>query len=935
MSAPSAPVIPPRPARSPRTLGADIPSIPPRPANRRLDRSVSPARDSYAPSPLNEPPQSAGLARTTSHDVPTRPPSVTIPSLGEEGIEYDELSSQQPEPAETRNVGSDLKLHAPKPSLPTSSAKARVQTVTRTDSDQAAAAGFGKSSSPALEDSDQRSRSIYSKPSGSRAESTASSTRRQSMQFEEEHGIPEIGQRVPMLANAGDVQAPSPAPPRSGSASGQRASRHHHRTRSGRDVFLPPGSYGLHGHGVHATDKFEKAWYDKHPDELAREEQGQYGPAIAERSTWALSSDDLNRLVHSSDNIDTSVGTSPAFIGTPAEEVGYIATDELTRQDTQPAVESPLRHSSFAASELTRTRSAMSTASSDAGSRIIHVDEPYHSIHHPDGLAFTPDPTSTHDYDDAIEDDEPILAPDESRPGSAFLHPAISPRRASTDFHDIERVRSRTPSAPNSRPTSLHGAPAGLTRWSSRGEEHDDVHTPLEDVEEYEPLFPDDDKSSKPLSAAERFQKRTELLKHRFPSQDIWEDTPDSLQLHASVSTPELPEEQPKPKFETPEAEEQRKRQAEQIDSHKVASHILQGQPGAQRQTRPDLVKHRFPSRDIWEDAPESQQLVTTIEPSESETTSPDTAKPPAIPSRPSIPPRPAKVSRPADGAADEKKAPSIPDRPKPQIPTRPSKPASAESAAAPPVNRNKPVVPARPVGGKIAGVKANFLSDLNSRLQLGPQAPKPAAEKKEEETPEEKAPLADARKGRARGPARRKPAASSASEKRLPSIPEIRIMDPWNVWELGVDGNLTVGLPEKQPVVEVKPYAPDVDLKAEEKAMAPPIAKNMAGEFADPVVASSENDTEPQAEANNGAHEPPKPTTLAHHEDSRTSEHVSPKQSVDQPSETESTQVKALEPESTTTGDNVSDQVSEQLAATADGKKRSDGSIDNEGATA
>lgn len=617
-----------------------------------------------------------------------------------------------------------------------------------------------------------------------------------------------------------------------------------------------------------------------------------------------------------------NLGTSPAFAGTPGEEVGYIATDELTRQDTQPAAESPLRHSTFATSELTRTKSAMSTASSDGG-RVIHVDEPYHSLHHPDGFARTPEPLSTNDYDDTVENDEPILAADESRPGSAYLHPAVSPRRASTDYHDLERVRSRTPSAPNSRPTSLHGAPASLTRWTSRGEEHDDIHTPLEDVEEYEPLFPEDEKSSKPLSAAERFQKRTELLKHRFPSQDIWEDTPDSLQLHASVSTPDLPEDESKPKFETPEAEAQRKREADQIDSHKVASHILQGQSTPGRQTRPDVIKHRFPSRDIWEDAPESHQLMTTIEPSEPEATSPDTNKAPSIPSRPNIPPRPAKIVKPSDGSADEKKAPVIPDRPKPQIPARPSKPASGD-AAAPPVNRNKPVIPARPNGGKIAGVKANFLSDLNSRLQLGPQAPKPAAEKKEEAAPEEKAPLADARKGRARGPARRKPAASSSSEKRLPSIPEIRIMDPWNVWELGVDGNLRVGLSEKkEPIVEVKAQAPDADIESDQTTMAPPIAKNMAGEDADPVDISPEKSVEPEAEPE--IHEPAKTETVEHHEDSRTSEHVSPKQSVGRQSESIDSQVQSIDPEPRT------DQIVEQMAASADGKKRSDGSIDAE----
>ena len=91
-------------------------------------------------------PNGSTLSRTVSNDLPPRPPSVTIPSLGEEGIEYEDLDAinaadnQHTTPAETRNVASDLKLHAPRPSLPTSSAKAQVQAVTRTDSSQATAA---------------------------------------------------------------------------------------------------------------------------------------------------------------------------------------------------------------------------------------------------------------------------------------------------------------------------------------------------------------------------------------------------------------------------------------------------------------------------------------------------------------------------------------------------------------------------------------------------------------------------------------------------------------------------------------------------------------------------------------------------------------------------------------------------------------------------
>ncbi|KAH8694914.1 altered inheritance of mitochondria protein 21 [Talaromyces proteolyticus] len=931
MSAPSAPVIPPRPARSPQTLAPDVPSIPARPINRRLERSVSPGRDSYAPSPLNDRPGSAaGISRTVSNDLPARPPSVTIPSLGEEGIEYDEVSI----PTETRNVGSDLKLHAPKPSLPTSSAKAQVQTVTRTDSSQAAAAGFGKAPSPALEDADERSRSLHSKPSASRGESSrASSNRRQSLQYDEEHGIPEIGQRVPMLAYAGDVQAPSPAPPRSASASGSRSGRHHHRTRSGRDVFLPPGSYGLHGHGLHghsvqSIDKFEKAWYEKHPDEYAREEQGQYGPAIAPRPDWALSSDDLNRIVRSSTGKESSVGASPVVTGTPEEEVGYLATDEYTRLDTQPVAESPLRQTSFPTAELRRTRSVQSAASSDAGGRTIHINDPYHSSHHPDGFAQTPDLTTSHDFEDDLEyDDAPILASDEVRPESAHLHPAISPRRSSTDFHELDRFQSRTPSAPNSRPSSLHGAPTGLARWNSRGEEADEIHTPLEDVEEYEPLFPDD---GKPVSAAERFKKRSEL-KQRFPSQDIWEDTPDSLQLHASVSTPDLPE-QPSSKFETPEVEERRRKQTEQIDSHKVASHILRSHGQAPHQGRPDTLKHRFPSQDIWEDAPESHQLVTTVEPAGEEVKSPDTAQP-AIPARPSIPARPQRAK--PDISLDEKKAPTIPGRPKPTVHTRLSKPASRdvpENGAAVPANKSKPAVPARPAAGKIAGLKANFLSDLNSRLQVGPQGPKPS-EKKEEEVLEEKTPLPDARKSRARGPARRKPAVTK--EVKLPSIPEIRIMDAWNVWEVGVDGHLSVGIPEKSAVyVEEKPITADINLDSAENTMAPAIAKNVAGESVDPTPLSAKESQAADV------------TTAPRHDDNTASEETSPQNftpeeapqtepvadSTPQAVSADSSSSKEIDgaaESKMSTNKTLSEQAIEKLAAAADGKKPFDESAE------
>lgn len=620
-------------------------------------------------------------------------------------------------------------------------------------------------------------------------------------------------------------------------------------------------------------------------------------------------------------------GTSPGVTGTPEEELAYVASDEYisrlnspapgAHRDTQPAVESPLRK--------TTSQDSQGEAQDDAGKRksvhstngegtgVIHVDDPYHPLHHPDGYCQTPAPEdrSRTPGEGDPEYDEPILAADEVRPDSAFLHPAISPtfeRRASPAPDPANR--SRTPSAAHSRassrPTSLHGAVPNLAKYNSRGEEVDDTHTPLEDVEEYEPLFPDDDAAdNKPISAADRFKQRPEFAKHRFPSEDLWEDTPNSLQLQATVTTPDLPKQDSARLFETPEQEEARRKQTDQIDSHKVASHTLEGSHHGGAPSRPDTVKQRFPSQDIWEDAPDSQQLVTTIEPSEeaeAKSPPPPPPPPPEIPSKPVIPPRPQKKTPPAvdpstkpalsakdpspektSSPTEEKKAPAIPDRPKPQIPARPSKPLSrglsdnssskAPSAGAtggsetsreatePPAPKPKPTVPARPVG-KIAALRAGFLSDLNARLQQGP--PKPQ-EKEENEAPAEKVPLSDARKGRARGPARRKPgtsAVTSTAETKLPTIPEIRITEVWSVWQVGEDGRLVVGEEKKIDKAEPTPTAPDASESAE--GTIAPIAQNVAGESADQKSVSEPQQDAPAAEDAMESKPSPAPESVA-----------------------------------------------------------------------
>lgn len=522
------------------------------------------------------------------------------------------------------------------------------------------------------------------------------------------------------------------------------------------------------------------------------------------------------------------------MVGTPEEEVAYIASDEYTHRmaspaferSTHPVVESPLRKMSHPAAE---TEGKQENKTEDPG--VIHVDDPYHSSQHPDGFAhIPPSEEKPHQPGEGGDDEEePILAADETRPESAFQHPAVPPPLERGDSFDPD-TKSQSSSTSRSQPPSLPARPS-LARYTSRGEERGDANTPLEDVQEYEPLFPEDEnKEKETLNTAERFKKQPDTLQHKFPSKDVWEDTPDSLQLHTTVTTPEVRKDETS---ETPEEDSFRRSQAASADPHEVATNVLES--NEKQEVRPNLSKQRFPSKDIWEDAPDSQRLVTTVgtPQEEPETKSPEVPPKPSIPSRPQKRPQEAPTvdtsRKPSIDASnkpaispEKRQPPSIPDRPKPQVPSRPIRRTTDESKEAaegqkeqkeaPPV-KPKPPVPSRPGGSKIAALKAGFLTDLNSRLQVGPQGPKPP--EKKEEPPAEKKPLQDARKGRARGPARRKPApaptpapaaATETAGAKPAAVSAVKITETWNVWQVDEGGKLVVG--EKSKAEPAQPEA-------------------------------------------------------------------------------------------------------------------------------
>jgi hypothetical protein len=335
MATTAPPTIPPRPVRAQAAAAqgaSHLPDIPPRPIHRRLERPVSPSN--YPHSPLNEPPFGSGLSRPTTRDssnVPSRPPSVTLPSIGQEGNEYADIeyghtvALPTDSTTQSRSIGGDLPLHAPRPSLPQASAKAQVAAVTKTDSTQAAAHGIGKPGTPGIDEPHDtppmplRAKSSFSRPT-SQASGHGSGSRRASVVWGEEQGPAEIGIRVPINPLLGDVQAPSPAPfgdrPSSMGTNGEfNAKRRHGRTKSGREVFLPPGSYGLHGHGVEPHGKFEKDWYAKHPEQaLQDEEHGHYASTGSGRGEFALSSEDLNHIVRSTASRGLGMGMDTSFV---------------------------------------------------------------------------------------------------------------------------------------------------------------------------------------------------------------------------------------------------------------------------------------------------------------------------------------------------------------------------------------------------------------------------------------------------------------------------------------------------------------------------------------------------------------------------------------------------------------------------------------------
>ncbi|CAK3917147.1 Hypothetical predicted protein [Lecanosticta acicola] len=881
----SIPIVPPRPQRNQpaHTSGKnDTPLLPPRPS-RNLD--PSPDREASTRSPLNAPPTASSnrqIRPRSSQDLPQRPPSVSLPDIGQEGAEYSSFDQLPPEaravstsPGEqTRNVSADLPIHQPKASVPQSTATRQIQNVTGTDSTQAAAAGIGRArpaddvhklppadvaggtgsplssltTNPRRAPSTDLPNALGQKASFNRStpslqplERTTSRTGSMHGADDYEHGIPEIGRQVPLLAMAGDVQAPSPGQGLSQHAPGigffNDGSGKSHRKRGSRQDFGDSDAYGLQ----HSTqDQFEKEWVRKHPREAAKEGYYSHLP----KPETALTSEQLNRLVHQSEPV-----VAAATPGTPDE---HDADEFLSRMSSAQSSPAPAADRKKRSSSGAEAASPFKKSFGLSERNRLHPDD---AIDSEDD--FTGQRRASRFMDDDHEhehtDGTPILAADElmKRPSSAFMHAAVTPDPDAyhDDFHYESDTGSRKGSIqpnsrPSSRPSSVHGSQSyhggSLHRFVSREEEHHSaMGTPLEEIEEYEPLFPEEGEKE---SAKRTFKKRPELAQHHFPSRDVWEDTPSSLQYSATVSTPDLEKRQAATleadsksvaeTFETPEQEMQRRSQnSRENDMTSDSKTFLKPhfKPGvAEEIHRPGV--HRFPSSDVWEDSPDSYTLVNQTTVSNLDVEGPKSPEEPLA--KPSIPTRPQRKSKlaeggglPEDAQRDVKSPPNAPEKPKvPVRPARSSKPEQLEGAGlersgdAAAAVKAKPPVPARP-GGKF-GAQAGFLADLNNRLRVGPQGPPPKRDPEPEADEEAlKAPLADARKTRAKGPQRRKPAAAPSHHRK--SSVTFAFSPLINCWSIDEGEELTVHEREEKEAQKQEIPSSGIAAPEAEKALA------------------------------------------------------------------------------------------------------------------
>lgn len=854
-------------------LGADKPKIPSRPSDKRLGRSISPSQENYARSPLTKAPlnlnkdpdgnhHSANYSTRFTDTENCHQLSIRLPSIGQEGTEYADVYISQDEnlnklSLNNKDVNNSDQFLKPGPTNPNSEVKSLASTMDHKD--------FRKESVIAT--------SNVNNGIDSQVSDSCKNTQ----------GIPQIGLFVPMYPNAGDVQAPSQSltistVPDTSTDYNKAESKYFSQRLNGRGQEIPSDAYGRYGHGFISQDLFDKAYYKKHP-ELFKKEIGSYGEM---RPEWALSSEDLNKIVQDTATNGTGIGSSTASFAAPSEQVGFKVSEEYICRISSPKSQ-PQPHTSHSNitefQDMTPSVRKLSTTTlnlkveasrsisqipeqknvtleNSQDSDVIHISDPLRSSNEINRAARLSSATDIVEYNtefEKIDDDHqykaPILAPDEvaKQPLDRELQPAVFPMNK-----NIENFREE----PIYTPLTTYCNSLSKNLATAEGSPCSTPSIPQEDFNRYEPLFPEEEKASlndhnpsRSLEILKRFE-----MSQRFPGQDVWEDTPSSLQYTTTVSAPQLPEEKKINECkelgtETP-AQAFARRQEKMAEQgvrdnifHQEKKNQFESNGQTESKSLFETTNHRFPSRDIWEDTPDSLLLQTTVANTqiEVETSNLDSEQKSTL-SRENSKSRKSNGILTTNESLDNRKpenklnleststihsttldstisqesslssrqealenivknsiknhTSSVQIKAKPQVPARPARLISSNSSGSLSTCSNpslevtgkiKPQIPSRPVGGKIAALQGGFMMDLNKRLQLGPQPSRKEIPKDEYQNVEkDNAPLLDPRKSRARGPVRRAPNKAQLTNSvptNLPKEKDMGISQTLTIW--------------------------------------------------------------------------------------------------------------------------------------------------------
>ena len=270
----------------------------------------------------------------------------------------------------------------------------------------------------------------------------------------------------------------------------------------------------------------------------------------------------------------------------PDEEMGYIASDRYAK--TISRVQSRVQ-SRAVSPDMERGEGSVQSQERDEEGNVIHIDEPTHGagiLRHGTADVDAKSPSLGEEEEGEREgerEEASILALDEvlKRQKGQFMQAAVTPRGASA------RSRPRSSLAYEEEEEGEEGEKERkiLVKTDSRNS----VRTPYEELspvdEKRKPLFEeedeeeDEDEEDKSPLPKELEKLRPRLNENRFPSNDTWEDAPDSAHLSATLESP-VPEQSSLAEGEDQDEHNPESKAHQRRNSNEPEPEYVQGQPG-------------------------------------------------------------------------------------------------------------------------------------------------------------------------------------------------------------------------------------------------------------------------------------------------------------------------------------------------------------------